>query len=121
MRTYEALFALPPDATVATVQKQESQLEDLVKKVGGRVTRKTDWGRRPLGYLVKKYKEAHFLLWDVEVPPQKTSELRRSLELEEGLLKYFIIRKENIPTRSVAQPTALRQGGQQAVTAGKEE
>lgn len=102
MKAYECLFILPPDAPEAK-KKQSETLEDLVKKAGGKVTQKTDLGKKPLGYLIKKNRDGEFLLWIVDLDPSKVAEFRRSLELQEELLSYMItVKGEDAPVVSSA-------------------
>ncbi|MCM8776352.1 MAG: 30S ribosomal protein S6 [Candidatus Omnitrophica bacterium] len=99
MKVYEGIFIFPPEVTPEAFKQQERQLEDLIKKVKGAILQRMEWGRKPLGYTVNKFKEGYFLILDFELDPLKVNELRMGLELQEGLMKYMI---------TVKQPSAAK-------------
>ncbi len=110
MRSYEGLFILPPEQMPEVQKAQVKQLEDLIKKFNGNVSQKAEWGRRPLGYPLKKFKEGSFLLFDFEMDPAKATEFRKALQLQEGPLKFTIAlkeqRRENKQQTAKAVPAA---------------
>ena len=112
MRNYEGLFILPPEQAPETQKAQVKQLEDLIKKFNGNVTQKAEWGRRPLGYPLKKFKDGFFLLFDFEMDPAKATEFRKALQLQEGVLKFTIVLKE-------LKREKKQQAAKTAVPAGK--
>lgn len=93
MRTYEAVLMFPPDAPEAQ-KSQEKRIEDALKKLHGKAAQKTEWGKKHLGYPVRKFKEANISIWDFELDPAKITEFRRFLQLEESILKFFITIKQ---------------------------
>src|SRR5438093_1187229 len=94
MKLYEGLFIFPPDAAADAQKSQVDRVEDCIKKFGGTVTEKIELGRRPFGYPLKKFREGN--LWGVnfQLDSLKANELRKTLELQEDLLKYMITAKK---------------------------
>src|SRR3989338_869000 len=90
MKAYEGVFIFPPDAASEARKAQEKQIEDAIKKLQGVITQKTEWGKKPLGYLIRKYREGIFLIVDFQVDPLKMKELRNLFELQEDLLKFMV-------------------------------
>ena len=94
MRFYEGLFVFPPETTPEGRKGEEKILEDMIQKLGGSVVQKTEYGKKPLGYAVRKFHEGRFLLCDFQLPPGKMNDLKKALQLYEGLLHFMITVKD---------------------------
>ena len=92
-RNYEALFIFPPEEAPEPLKEAEKKLENTIAASGGRVLQRQDWGRRPLGYSIKKLREGRMLLWSFEMETHRVEEFRKTLELDEKLLKVSIFSK----------------------------
>ena len=118
MKPYEALFIFPPEATPEVRKNQDKNLEELLKKFGGTIVQKTEWGKKLLGYPLKKFREGYFLLLEFQMESLNMTEFRKGLELQEGLLKFMVTVKnpktekrpvktaEKIPASAAPSPTA---------------
>ena len=94
MRKYEGLFIFPPEEGPEAAKQEDAQLEEMITRFGGRVVERHDWGRRPLGYLLRKFREGRFLLWNFELEGAQLVELRRTLQLNEKILKSTLLKFE---------------------------
>ena len=101
MKKYEALVMFPVLPGAELQQADTSVFETALAKQGGKVVHKTDLGRRPLGYAIKKAKEAHVVCFDFELSPDKVNALNLALLLEENILKFTIIVK---PVINLSRP-----------------
>ena len=105
MRTYEGFFVFPPEATPETRKSQEKNLEDAIRKFDGTVILKTEVGRKPLGYAIRKFKEAHIFLFDFQLLPAKVGALKKTLRLYEELLYFMItVKREKAVKKPEANP-----------------
>ena len=93
MRSYEGLFIFAPEATTDVRKNQLKNLDDLVAKFKGKVIQKTEWGKKPLGYPVKKFREGYIVVVDYQLDSLKQSEFRNLLLLQEDILKFMITTK----------------------------
>lgn len=93
-RKYEGLFIFPPEETPEASREEEKHLDETIRRLGGKVLERNDWGRRPLGYPLRKLREGRVLLWNFEIDTPQLAELRRTLRLDEKILKSTIVRKE---------------------------
>ncbi len=91
MKKYEALVIFSPSVTGLDTK---NAFEELAKKSGGNILNRVEMGKRFLGYPVKKSKEGYVVAFDFELMPDKVAELKRSLDLNEDVLKYTIVIKE---------------------------
>jgi small subunit ribosomal protein S6 len=93
MKAYEGIFIFPPDATPEILKKQEKSLDDLIQKFAGTIANKTDFGKKTLGYEIKKHRDGHFFVYDFSMEPSKMVEYRKALNLHDGLLKFMLLVK----------------------------
>ena len=95
MRKYEGLFIFPPEETPEAWKGEEKRLEETIGRLGGRILERQDWGRRPLGYPIRKFREGRLILWNFEIEGREIVELRKVLELDEKILKSAIVKPPN--------------------------
>jgi ribosomal protein S6 len=92
LRKYEGVFIFPPEEGPEASKGDEKRLEDTLQRFGGRTLERKDWGRRLLGYPVRKAREARILLWNFEMDSAQVTELRKALALDEKILKSTVVR-----------------------------
>lgn len=92
MTQYEALIIFPPEETPDAAKEEEKRFEEALRRLGGRSLEKREWGRRPLGYSLRKFREGRLVLWNVEIEGSQVGELKKSLALDEKILKATLTR-----------------------------
>lgn len=92
MRKYEAIFIFPPADAPEAWKEEEKKVEETISRFGGRTLDRQDWGRRLLGYSLKKNKEGRVLLWNFEMEARQLGEFRKVVALEEKILKTTIVK-----------------------------
>ena len=92
MNKYEALFIFPPDEGPEASKNDETRLEETLTRFGGRIVDRQDWGKRPLGFALRKFREGRILHWNFELEGLKLADLRQQLQLNEKILKSSIFR-----------------------------
>jgi len=93
-RKYEGLFIFPPEEGPDAAKGGEKRLDEAISRLGGRVLDKKDWGRRPLGFAIRRHREGYFLLWNFEMETHQLAELKKNLQLDEKILKTTIVKYE---------------------------
>lgn len=90
MRKYEMLVIL--DAAADSDQAGEiTQIEELIKRLGGAVSKTDVWGKRTLAYPIRKQSEGYYVLFNFELEPAQTFELRRVLGLRANVYRQLVI------------------------------
>lgn len=98
MRAYELVLVFDPEES-----KVRKRIESKVKKrieSKGKLIEEKKWGLRELAYPLKsslsgkKLKNADYLLLELEADSVAVADLGRDLKMEEGLLRFLIVRKE---------------------------
>ena len=96
-RKYEGLFIFPPDEGPDASKGGEKRLEEAISRFGGRVFERRDWGRRLLGYPLRKFHEARILHWNFEMETRQVAELKKVLQLDDKILKSSIVKYKEPP------------------------
>ena len=107
MKSYEGVFIFPPESTGDARKAQLKSLDDIIAKFQGSVIQKNEWGKKFLGYPLKKFREGYVVVADFEMPTSQAVEFRKNLELQEDILKYMITVKTTVkPDKKVVVPKA---------------
>ena len=101
-RAYEALLILKPTGTEAELAQAVRQVEEPIKKLGGSIDSSEGWGRRRLAYRVHRHVEGQYHLLRFQVVPQQLEELKRTLRLNETVVRFLILNRANGRSAEVA-------------------
>ena len=93
MNNYEGLFILKPDLKDEDAKIAFKVIDDLVIKNGGNVKKEEIWGKRPLAYPVKKFKEGHYYKLDFEAPSDIVAKLDAACKLNADIIRAMISRR----------------------------
>ena len=105
MKAYEGIFIFPPESAADARKAQLKNLDDIISKFQGSIIQKNEWGKKPLGYPIKKFREGYVVVTDFEMPTSQATEFRKMLELQEDVLKYMITVKAKVkPDKKTVSP-----------------
>jgi len=94
MKDYEGVFIVKANLTDEASQKLVTLIEAEVSKKGGKVENVEKWGRKTLAYPITKEKEAVYYKLNFKVAPQDMPDLRKIYRLNEGILRFMILKKD---------------------------
>ena len=89
MRKYEMLTIL--DAGTENQNEEVAKIEELLKNLGGTVSKTDVWGKRTLAYPINKKTEGYYVLFTFELEPAQTFELRRVLGLRQNVYRQLVV------------------------------
>ena len=101
-RDYEALIIVKALGTDADVARAVAQVEEPVKKLGGRIANSKPLGRRRLAYRILRQQEGHYQLLEFQLDPAQVSELKRLLRLNESVVRFLVLNREDGPAAPAA-------------------
>lgn len=90
MRKYEMLVILEASAD-ADQAGETAQIEELITRLGGTLSKTDAWGKKALAYPIRKKSEGYYVLFSFELEPAQTFELKRVLGLRANVYRQLIV------------------------------
>jgi small subunit ribosomal protein S6 len=100
LRTYEVAFIAAPNTADDDLSKLNSQIEQIIKDRGGKITKVDNWGRRKLAYRIGKFDEGVYTFVYVEGSGQEISEVERRLRVTDFIIRYLTVRTDEALKRA---------------------
>jgi small subunit ribosomal protein S6 len=110
VRDYESLVILKSAGTEQEIARHATQLEELVKKVGGGVEKSQSMGRRKLAFRISRQNEGHYHLLRFRAPAGQVGELERLFRLNESIVRFIILNGDEAPLVSAPPPAHAGSG-----------
>lgn len=92
MRRYELMLVLRPDAPDERASAVIDRTTRYVVASGGQIVKVAPWGRRRLAYPIERYRDGSYHIIVFEAPAESITELERSLQITEDVLRYLVTR-----------------------------
>lgn len=96
MSFYESVFIARQDISGQQAEALAEQFSSIVEQQGGKVTKTEYWGLRNLAYRIKKNRKGHYILMNIDAPPETVSELERNMRINEDVIRYLTVRVEEL-------------------------
>lgn len=98
MREYELYLVIDgrveDEATNAVLEKASQVITAGHADTAGEVIKVDARGKRRLAYPIRKTRESQDFLITFQSPPQALTEIERVLKLDEQVLRYLLVRKD---------------------------
>jgi small subunit ribosomal protein S6 len=72
-------------------KEEIEKIEEVVRSLGGEVAKIDVWGKKRLAYPIQKKNEGIYVLFNFELEPAQTFELKRVLGLRGNIYRQMII------------------------------
>lgn len=89
---YELTLLLSAEAEEDVRARILADVETEIGRGGGSVVNKSSWGTRSLAYRIERHADAEFHLFELTGPPNLLTELGRTLRINDGVLRFRIIK-----------------------------
>jgi small subunit ribosomal protein S6 len=89
------VFIVHPELDGDELHDVISNVEELIKRNNGKVTKVEPWGLRKLAYPIKKQQEGRYFLMEFDLEPDGIAEMERVLKLMESVIRHLIVRLES--------------------------
>ena len=93
MRLYEAVVILNAHSSEEQLRGCAAKIGEVLTKHEAKLVKKTDWGRRPLGFPIQKQSDGFFLVLEFEANPNKVAEIQHAFRLADFILYSTIFVK----------------------------
>jgi small subunit ribosomal protein S6 len=92
LRDYELVYIVDPLVSDEDVPGVTDRVTRWISGRGGEIANINPWGRRRLAYPIGERREGNYIAVQFKIAPATTSELERTLELAEDILRHLLIR-----------------------------
>ncbi|HJR60551.1 MAG TPA: 30S ribosomal protein S6, partial [Vicinamibacterales bacterium] len=91
-RQYELVYVVSPDATDDQVADLHTQVAAIVERIGGRIDKTDNWGRRKLAYEIGRHKEGTYVLEAINGSGELMKEIDRRLKVSDLVIRHLVVR-----------------------------
>ena len=91
-RKYELVYVVSPVASDDQVSELHTQIEGVVQRMGGRVEKTENWGRRKLAYEIGHQKEGTYVLEVIMGSGDLMKEIDRRLKVIDYVFRHLVVR-----------------------------
>jgi len=109
MQNYESIFVVRPTVPEEVIQQLTEKLTKQIEKSGGVLVKTEQWGKRKLGYEVKKERKGFYTLFYLKGNGTVVSDLERQYKLDDSIIKYLTVRTDRPyvePQEETVEPQA---------------
>jgi small subunit ribosomal protein S6 len=92
LRDYELVVILSPELAEEDIPAAIDRLSQLIVDRGGEVKDIDRWGRRKLAYPINRHLEGNYLVTQVRLDPNRTSDVEAGLRISEEVLRHLLVR-----------------------------
>jgi len=85
-----SLFILLPNLSDEEIKPAQKLVEDLIAKVGGKIEKVEEFGKRKLSYPVQKVRHGFYVNYLLELDKEKIDELKNELKISSQILRFEI-------------------------------
>lgn len=107
-RDYEALVIFKTVGGEQDLARHAGQLEEHIKRIGGRLEISQQLGRRRLAFRISRQSEGYYQVLRFQAPTEQIAELERLFRLNEAIVRFLILNTEELPTAAQPVPAAAR-------------
>lgn len=94
MNKYELAVILNPSLDEEAVKAEYADIQSLIERFKGTVEKVDDWGKRKLGYEIKKCNEGFYSFITFTSGNDTPNEIERRMRIKENVLRYLVVRQE---------------------------
>lgn len=91
-RVYEVMYIAQPDTATEDIAKLNEGVQKVIEGEGGSVIKIDDWGKRRLAYEIKRKREGHYVLFEIEGSGKEIAELERRFRVNDAIMRFITVR-----------------------------
>jgi small subunit ribosomal protein S6 len=94
---YEIMIILNPDAEEERQQEMLERVQQLLRDGGGSIDHVNDWGRRKIGYAMRKRADGRYIVITCSSPAEALAEAERVMTINpEVVTRHLVIRHNRV-------------------------
>ena len=96
MALYESVIIGRQDLTPSQFETLMEKFISVIQSFKGEIKKRESWGLRNLAYKINKNRKGHYILLNIESPPEAILEYERLMRLDEDVIRFLTIRIKEI-------------------------
>ena len=100
MRTYEVVFVAAPTLTAEELDAFISHIRTVAESKNGKILKVDNWGKRPLAYRIKRFRDAYYVVITIEGEGATIAELERRFRVTDHVIRFISVRIDEDQKRS---------------------
>jgi small subunit ribosomal protein S6 len=100
VRNYEVVFVAAPTLASEELEGFINHIQTVVESKNGKVVKVENWGKKPLAYRIKKFREGYYVVLSIEGNGSAIAELERRFRVTDYIMRFISIRVDEDFKRS---------------------
>ena len=96
MALYESVIIGRQDLTPGQFEALLDKFTAVIQSFKGEIKKRENWGIRNLAYKIKKNRKGHYMLLNIDGPPEAIKEYERLMRLDEDIIRFLTIKINSI-------------------------
>ncbi len=96
MKGYEIIFITDPNTTEEEQQVLVDKVKEVFTQAGGEVVHQTNWGRRKLAYMVKKFEYGYYHVFYVSRSKEAVKEMEDQFRFNAQVIKWHTLAVDDL-------------------------
>ena len=96
MALYESVIIGRQDLTPSQFETLLEKFIAVIQSFKGEIKKRENWGIRNLAYKINKNRKGHYMLLNIDGPPEAIHEYERLMRLDEDIIRFLTIKIKSI-------------------------
>ena len=96
MALYESVIIGRQDLTPGQFETLLEKYIAVILSFKGEIKKRENWGIRNLAYKINKNRKGHYMLLNIDGPPEAIQEYERLMRLDEDIIRFLTIKIKSI-------------------------
>ena len=96
MALYESVIIGRQDLTPGQFETLLEKFIAVIQSFKGEIKKRENWGIRNLAYKINKNRKGHYMLFNIDGPPEAIQEYERLMRLDEDIIRFLTIKIKSI-------------------------
>ena len=96
MSLYEHVFISRQDLSVPQAEGLIEHFSKILAEQGGEIVDHEYWGLKTMAYKINKNRKGHYILLNIESPPEAILEYERLMRLNEDIIRFLTIKIKQV-------------------------
>ena len=92
MALYESVIIGRQDLTPSQFETIIEKFISVIESLKGKIKKKESWGLRNLAYKINKNRKGHYILLNIDSPPNAIIEYERLMRIDEDIIRFMTVK-----------------------------